>query len=355
VEISVVIPVRDGNHTLGRCLAALKRSSFRNFEVIVVDDCSKEDCSAIVRSFGFKSIRLNQPREAEYARNRGVELARGDIIVFTDCDMLLQPDALQKIHDHFAENQYAAVSGVCTPETDDKNLAARYKNLWLYYSYTNSPEDFDWFILSIGAIKRDVFLALKGFQTTYSTLAGGGDLEFGRRLKEKGYRILLDTTIQGKHLKTYTLWSLLRNDYTRGKGWFQFAVGRKVLWYVISKVRIANIYPCFIISVLVSLLFLIWLALSPFFRISPLIPVFFALVYFIVNFRLFRFLRRQAGFGFLLKAIPLSFLDHLVAGFGVVRGCLGCLGWLTRRWFQKLTFRADPAEDNYQAGERENL
>jgi glycosyltransferase involved in cell wall biosynthesis len=355
LDISVVIPIRDGNDTLGRCLASLKRSSFRDFEVIVVDDCSKEGCSEIVRSFGFKSIRLNQPREAEYARNRGAKLARGDILVFTDCDMLLQPDALQKIHDRFSENHYAAVSGVCTPQTDDKNLAARYKNLWLYYSYTNSPEDFDWFILSIGAIKRDVFFGLKGFQTTYSTLAGGGDLEFGRRLKETGHRILLDTTIQGKHLKRYTLWSLLRNDYVRGRGWFQFAVGRKVLWYVISKVRIANIYPCFIISVLVSLLFLLSLVLSPFFRISLLLAAFFALVYFIVNYRLFRFLRRQAGLGFLLKAIPLSFVDHLVAGFGVVRGCLGCLGWLTRRWFQKLKFRADPGKDMCQASERENL
>jgi hypothetical protein len=50
-----------------------------------------------------------------------------------------------------------------------------------------------------------------------------------------------------------------------------------------------------------------------------------------MNYRLFRFFRREAGFGFLLKAIPLSFVDHLVAGFGVISGCMGWLSSLVTR------------------------
>jgi glycosyltransferase involved in cell wall biosynthesis len=350
VDISVIIPIRDGNETLTRCLTSLKKSNFRNFEVIVVDDCSRKDCSDIVRSFGFKPIKLNEPREAEYARNIGAEMAGGDILVFTDCDMLLQPDALQRIHDQFSKNYYAAVSGVCTPHTDQKNLAARYKNLWLYFSYSNSPEDFDWFILSIGAVKKEVFLGLNGFQTSYSTLAGGGDLEFGRRLKETGHKIHLDTSIQGKHLKPYTFWSLLRNDYVRGKGWFQFAVGRKVLWHVVKNMRIANIYPAFIVSVLISLFFLFSLLLLPFFSIFLWLGILSALAYLMVNYPLFRYFQGEAGFGFLLKAIPLSFVDHVAAGFGVISGCMGCLGSLTGRWLGKLKIRPEPSEDMFQAG-----
>ncbi len=282
-------------------------------------------------------------------------MASGDILVFTDCDMLLQPDALQRIHDQFSQKNYAAVSGVCTPRTDQKNLASRYKNLWLYYSYSNSPEDFDWFILSIGAVKKDVFSELNGFQTTYSTSAGGGDLEFGRRLKETGNKILLDTSIQGKHLKPYTLWSLLCNDYVRGKGWFQFAVGRKVLWDVVKNMRIANIYPGFIVSVLISLFLLLSLLLSPFFSIFLWLSILSALAYLTVNYSLFRYFRREAGFGFLLKTIPLSFVDHVAAGFGVISGCMGCLGSLTGRWFRKLKFRAETGKDPFQVGGREDL
>ena len=332
LDISVIIPTRNRNHTLGRCLASLKKSTHPPCEVIVVDDCSKENCSSIVESFGFRTIRLDEPHEAESARNRGAQLAKGDILVFTDSDMVLQPDVLKRIHDHLSTNRYAAVSGVCTPETDDKKLAARYKNLWLYYSYVNSPRNFDWFVTSIGAVRKKVFFELKGFRTTYPTISGGGDLEFGRRLKEAGKKIRLDTAIQGKHLKRYTIWSLLRNDYVRGKGWFEFAAGKRVLWHVLKRFRIGNIYPAFIASVLISLSLLVSLVLALLDGIFLYLAMFFALVHLLMNYSLFRFFRREAGAGFLLKAIPMSFLDHLVAGFGVISGCASWLGsFLTRR------------------------
>ena len=331
MDISVIIPTRDGNATLGRCLASLKKSTYRPREVIVVDDCSKVGVSSIVEPFGFKTIRLDEPREAEYARNVGAEAATGDILVFTDSDMLLQPDVLKRIHDHLSRNRYAAVSGVCTPETDDKKLAARYKNLWLYYSYVNSPQDFDWFILSIGAVRRKVFFELNGFKTDYLTVSGGGDLEFGRRLKEAGKRIRLDTAIQGKHLKRYTMRSLLRNDYVRGKGWFEFAAGRKVLWDVLKRFRIGNIYPAFIASVLISLSLVVSLILALFDGVFLYPAILLALVHLLMNYSLFRFFRREAGTGFLLKAVPMSFLDHLVAGFGVISGCIGWLRSLVTR------------------------
>lgn len=326
MDISVIIPIRDGSRTLRHCLDSLERSSLRPAEVIVVDDCSKEDCSAVVRSYGFRFLRVDEPREAEYARNRGAELAKGDILVFTDCDMVVKPDALERIHKHFSGNHYAAVSGVCTPENDYRNLAARYKNLWLFYSYAASPRDFDFWISSIGAVRKDAFLSVNGFRTNFHTKYGGGDLEFGRRLRGAGWKIRLDTKIQGKHLKSYTLWGLLKNDYHRGKGWFRFAFREQILPYVVRKLRIANIYPRFILSVIISLAFLLSLLFVPFYRFFAFFTAFLGLAYLLVNYPLLRFFRRRAGTGFLLRAIPLSFVDHLVAGLGVLRGGISCLG-----------------------------
>ena len=344
MDISVIIPVRDGKETLGQCLRSLQQSSFPASEVIVVDDCSKEDCSEVTRSYGFKTLRLNKPRDAEYARNKGAELATSDILVFADCDMVIQPDALQRIHDHFSKNHYAAVSGVCSPEPNDRKLATRYKHLWMYYSYVNSPEDFDFWISGIGAVKRDVFFELKGFDITFQTKYGGGDLEFGKRLKQAGQKILLDTEIQGTHLKRYTLLSLLQNDYNRGKGWFRFVVGHKLFPYVIKKLRIANIYPAFIISIFISFLFVFSLLFSPFFKISLFLAIFSALAYLIINYPLFRFFRKRGGTSFLLKAIPLSLVDHLVAGLGVIRGCIGCLGSLVAKPSHQVKFQTKVAK-----------
>ncbi len=341
MNISVIIPIRDGNHTLGRCLSSLKESTLSPSEVIVVDDCSKEDCSDIVKSFGFKSLRINEPREAEYARNKGAEMSTGDILVFADCDMVIHPDALEKIHKHLCKNNYSAVSGVCSPEPNDRKLATRYKHLWMYYSYINSPEDFDFWISAIGAVKREVFFGVEGFRTTYQTKFGGGDLEFGRRLKLTGQKIRLDTKIQGTHLKRFTLWSLLKNDYSRGKGWFRFAVTNKLFPYVIRKLRIANIYPTFIISVILCQIFFWALLFLPFFKTALYPVVLSAIAYLAINYPLFRFFRKRGGFGFLLKAIPLSFLDHFVAGLGVIRGSVGWLGSLIIKPSPKINIQAD--------------
>jgi len=341
LNISVIIPIRDGNDTLKRCLNSLKESTLQPSEVIVVDDYSKNECSEIVKSYGYKSFRVCEPREAEHARNKGAELSTGDILVFADCDMVIQPDALEKIHNHFCRNNYSAVSGVCSPEPNDRKLATRYKHLWMYYSYINSPEDFDFWISSIGAVKREVFFGVKGFSTTFHTKYGGGDLEFGRRLKLAGQKIRLDTKIQGTHLKRFTLWSLLKNDYSRGKGWFRFAVTNKLFPYVIRKLRIANIYPTFIISVILSLLFFFSLPLLPFFEFSRYLVIISALIYLIINYPLFRFFHKRGGLRFLLKAIPLSFIDHFVAGLGVIRGSLGWLGSLIIKPSPKISIQTD--------------
>jgi glycosyltransferase involved in cell wall biosynthesis len=325
LDISVIIPIRDGKHTLRFCLDSLKKSELPPSEVIVVDDCSREDCSDLVRSYGFKFLRVDRPQEAENARNMGARLAKGDILVFTDCDMVIQPDALGRIQKRLSSDRYGAVSGVCTPENDQRNLAARYKNLWLYYSYASSPKDFDFWISSIGAVRKDAFFSVRGFRTSYQNKYGGGDLEFGRRLKGAGWKIRLDTKIQGKHLKPYSLWSLLKNDYSRGKGWFRFAFRERILAYVIKKLRIANIYPGFILSVVISLVLMLCLLVIPFHRVFLAFAAFLALAYLSVNYPLLRFFRRRAGTYFALKVLPLVLADHLAAGLGVIRAGISCL------------------------------
>lgn len=354
MDISVIIPIRDGNETLARCLSSLKGSTLPPAEVIVVDDYSREDCSEIVKSFGFKWMRIDKPREAENARNKGAESSTGQILVFTDCDMVIHPDALEKIHNHFCKDHYAAISGVCSPEPQDRSLASRFKHLWMYYSYVNSPKDFDFWISSIGAVKRDVFFGLKGFGTAFRTKYGGGDLEFGRRLKLAGHKICLDTKIQGTHLKRFTLWSLLRNDYSRGKGWFRFAVGNRLLPYVLKKLRIANIYPAFIISVILSLISLLSLILLPFWSAALYLIITSVLAYSIINYPLFRFFQKRGGFSFLFRAIPLSFIDHLAAGFGVLRGGLGWFFSLVSKSSEEVPVPVDIKEEETPSLELKN-
>jgi glycosyltransferase involved in cell wall biosynthesis len=96
LEVSVIIPAYYSHETIGSCLEALERQTFRNFEVIVVDSTPDGRTAALVRR-RFPSVTLNHYGERllpHAARNQGVVLAKGNILVFTDPDCRARPDWL---------------------------------------------------------------------------------------------------------------------------------------------------------------------------------------------------------------------------------------------------------------------
>ena len=87
--LSVIVPVKNGHSVLPRMLDMLSRSALprESWELIVIDDGSTDDSSAIASEYADLVIRLPAPSHGPgYARNRGVERARGECIVFLDAD-----------------------------------------------------------------------------------------------------------------------------------------------------------------------------------------------------------------------------------------------------------------------------
>ena len=64
-----------------------------------------------------------------------------------------------------------------------------------------------------------------GLDRSFRREGGGGDVEFGRRLRASGVRIHLDKSMRVTHLRRFTVGSLLRNDYRRASGWTRLALG----------------------------------------------------------------------------------------------------------------------------------
>lgn len=96
---SIVIPTYNRPVELLRCLKLLENQIFKNFEVIIVDDCSTNivDLSSCVLDYDFVYHRLNKNIGAAGARNVGVSLAKSDWIVFLDDDDVFEPDKLLRI------------------------------------------------------------------------------------------------------------------------------------------------------------------------------------------------------------------------------------------------------------------
>ena len=98
--VSVVIPVYNDLRRLEICLRALQNQDYPKdrYEVIVVDNGSDEDIDSVIRKFRTLQVRtVEEHRVGSYAaRNRGISVARGEILAFTDSDCIPAPDWIRK-------------------------------------------------------------------------------------------------------------------------------------------------------------------------------------------------------------------------------------------------------------------
>ncbi len=218
--ISVVIPVRNSPQELRLCLAHLRESTFSSYEIIVVDDASTDDTAKVADEFQTRLLRLENQSGPAMARNRGAELATGDILFFVDADVCTTPDTLTEVADTFTRDPGVdAVFGSYDTSPTAGNVLSQYKNLFHHFVHQDSREEATTFWSGCGAIRRAVFTKMGGFSARYSR-PSIEDIELGRRLHAAGHRIMLNKRIQVTHLKRWTLWSIVKTDLLdRGIPW----------------------------------------------------------------------------------------------------------------------------------------
>lgn len=96
--VSMIIPVYNAEPYLRRCLDSVLNSTYREFELILVNDGSTDNSPAICEEYAARDSRVTlisqENRGASAARNRGLEVCRGEWVVFVDADDLISPDFL---------------------------------------------------------------------------------------------------------------------------------------------------------------------------------------------------------------------------------------------------------------------
>lgn len=188
--LSAVIPATDRRATLEQVVEAIERARAAPDEVVVVD-----------RPAGLG---------AAAARNRGAWGAGGDVIVFVDADVEVHEDAFERIRAAFArDSELAAVFGSYDDDPQGGSVVSDFRNLLHHFVHHRGAGPAATFWTGLGAIRREEFLASGGFDERCRWLE---DVELGMRLRQRGARILLDPTIQGKHLKRWTLLAMLKSD-----------------------------------------------------------------------------------------------------------------------------------------------
>jgi glycosyltransferase involved in cell wall biosynthesis len=139
------------------------------------------------------------------ARNTGVRLASGDIVVFLDDDFQVPPDVVSRLARHFADPAVAGVTGYVASPTDraDEKMAS-------FRRYVKDPGDLrrpgliavDHFFGGFMAFRRDVVQRVGGFDEWIGSqpVAAAEDLEFCMRVRNAGFRLFLDTSITVAHV-----------------------------------------------------------------------------------------------------------------------------------------------------------
>lgn len=94
MKVSVIIPTYNEEEMIGECLESLRQQSYKNMEIIVVDDGSTDKTRDLVSGVELLTQRHGGPGEA---RNLGAKEARGDILVFVDADMTFDKDFVKNL------------------------------------------------------------------------------------------------------------------------------------------------------------------------------------------------------------------------------------------------------------------
>jgi GT2 family glycosyltransferase len=205
--------VRNGGAHLPRCLDALRASDSTGHEVIVVDDGSTDASAEVARSRGFEVVRLDARRGPAAARNEGARRARGRVLLFLDSDVLARAGTVARVEAFFREHsEMSALFGSYDDAPDAQSFVSQYKNLVHHFIHQRSRAEAETFWAGCGAVRRDAFARVGGFDESRYTRPSIEDIELGRRLRRRGFRIALDRELQVKHLKRWTLASLLRAD-----------------------------------------------------------------------------------------------------------------------------------------------
>lgn len=228
-SVSVIIPTRDRPHKIEQCLDALQRQSFPAdcFEVIVVDDGSRDSLEPVVAPFRDR-LRIRLVRQENSgparARNLGAWHAKGAMLAFTDDDC--QPDegwvaaAAAALRDHPDD-----LVGGCTVNVLPDNPYSTASQLlidYLYDYYVRSGRRSGsaapaFFTSNNFAMRRKLFRALGGFDESF-TLAAGEDRELCDRIQKMGHQLRYQPELLVRHAHALTLSRYWRQHANYGRG-----------------------------------------------------------------------------------------------------------------------------------------
>lgn len=221
--ISIIIPTYNRCSQLRLLLQSISEQLFppNDFEVIVVNDGSSDETSQFLDYYkpyhSFRVVNLKNYGPA-VARNRGAEIAIGELLIFTDDDCIVPQNWLTIVTGLFENSQFDAVAGRSINYVKNNIYADLYQQLHDYFfSKLNSSYGNAKFVMTNNfAVKKNIFDSIGGFNECFRV--GGEDREFAMRLLHANKAVFYAGECVVGHYHSFSAASFIKQFYRFGRG-----------------------------------------------------------------------------------------------------------------------------------------
>lgn len=212
-QVSVVITTKNEEHNIRNCLESIKHQTWRNVEILVVDNASDDKTKEIAKEY--TNFVFDKGPERSSQRNFGmIEQANGEYVIYVDADMLLSPILLEQCV-NFIENNSDTVALHISEIVLGKRYLSRVRRFERSF-YDGTVIDGARFF------KRDTFARVGGFDEILFRTGSGEDWDIDKSIKKYG-KVKLLQNING--LRSPSTWPLAQFIENRGVEYNQFFSG----------------------------------------------------------------------------------------------------------------------------------
>ena len=196
MKISIVIRTKNEGFWLGSCLFAVSLQDYPDFEVILVDNESRDSTLEIAHSFGCKVVMISD-EEFNFSRalNIGIEAAGGDLIAITSGHCIPADEQwLARLSMHFRRPEVVATYGRQLPLPDSSPIDKR--DLWTTFGEDRKIQNRDYFFHNANSmIRRDAWVGLPFNEEIH----GVEDRDWAKKVMRNGARIVYEPTARVFH------------------------------------------------------------------------------------------------------------------------------------------------------------
>ncbi len=204
--VSVIIPAKNSQFTIKKCLDSLLNSGYKAYELIVINDGSTDDTENILSGYNNIKVLKTEGVGPSQARNIGISQAKGEFIAFTDADCIVENNWLEELLKSFIDDKVAGVGGSQKSPEDDTAFGKRVQEFFSIFGFAAEYVKSGVKIRATNhnptcnsMYRKAVLIEAGGF---LESLWPGEDVELDYRIKKKGYCIIFNPAAVVYHYRS---------------------------------------------------------------------------------------------------------------------------------------------------------